>query len=136
VHFADKEELLLTGFGELREHLRAATVAEPSKPLAFTRALLEHTHEYEPIYRALLGRQTARVVYRSWIDVVTQLLEEDLAKLVPAGPLRSAAVRYLAGAMWELLGWWSEQPKRASSVDLDDTYRRLTLAVVRELRKA
>jgi AcrR family transcriptional regulator len=134
VHFADKEELLISGFAELRSQLRAAAVAEPTKPLAFTRALLEHTHEYEPVYRALLGRRTAQVVYRSWIQVVTELLDEDLGKAVPAGPLRAAAVRYLAGAMWELLTWWSEQPKRASALDLDETYRRLTMAVLRELR--
>jgi AcrR family transcriptional regulator len=133
VHFADKEELLVSGFGELREQLRANVVAEPSKPLAFTRALLDHTREYEPIYRALLGRRTAQVVYRSWIDLVCDLLEEDIAKLAPAGPHRSAAVRYLAGALWELLSWWSEQPTRSSTVDLDETFRRLTMAVLHEL---
>jgi AcrR family transcriptional regulator len=135
VHFADKEELLVSGFDRLREQLRHAVAADPAKPLAFTQALLEHTHEYEPVYRALLGRRTAQVVYRTWIDLVSELLDADLTKLVSKGPLRSAAVRYLAGAMWELLGWWNEQPKRAATVDLADTYRRLTMAVVRELRK-
>jgi len=135
VHFADKEELLVSGFGQLRKHLRKAVAVDPARPLAFTQALLEHTHEYEPVYRALLGRRTAQVVYRTWIDLVSELLEADLEQLVHRGVLRSAAVRYLAGAMWELLGWWSEQPKRATTVDLADTYRRLTMAVVRELRK-
>ena len=68
VHFADKEELLIAGFAELRKHLREIAVADPSKPLAFTRALLEHTHEYKPVYRALLGGRTAQVVYRAWIE--------------------------------------------------------------------
>jgi len=135
VHFADKEDLLISGFSELRKELRGHTVAEPGKPLAFTRALLEHTLEYEPVYRALLGRRTAHVVHRGWIDVVTQLLEEDLARVAPAGPLRSAAVRYLAGALWELLSWWAEQPKRSSSVDVDGTFHRLTMPILRELRK-
>jgi AcrR family transcriptional regulator len=135
VHFADKEELLIAGFNELRKELRQIAVADPGKPLAFTRALLEHTHQYKPVYRTLLGGRTAAVVHRAWVEIVTELLEADLEELVPAGPLRSAAVRYLAGAMWELLGWWSEQPKRASSVDLAATYRRLTMAVVREIRK-
>jgi AcrR family transcriptional regulator len=135
VHFADKEELLISGFSELRKQLRAAVVAEPGKPLAFARALLEHTHQYAPVYRVLLGRRTAQVVYRSWLDLVTELLDEDLGETVPAGPLRSAAVRYLGGAMWELLTWWSEQPKRTSAIDLAETYRRLTMAVVRELRR-
>jgi AcrR family transcriptional regulator len=135
VHFADKEELLISGFGELRKELQAAARAEPTRPLAFTRALLEHTHRYEPVYRALLGRRTAQVVYGAWIDIVTELLDEDLAKVMPAGALRDAAVRYLAGAMWELLSWWSEQPKRASAINLEETYRRLSMAVLRELRR-
>ncbi len=135
VHFADKEELLVSGFSRLREHLRQAVAVDPAKPLAFTQALLEHTHEYEPVYRALLGRRTAQIVYRTWIGIVSELLESDIGKLVPPGSRRSAAVRYLAGAMWELLSWWSEQPKRAAAIDLADTYRRMTMAVVRELRK-
>jgi AcrR family transcriptional regulator len=135
VHFADKEELLVSGFGELSQQLRAAVVGGAGKPLAFTRALIAHTHEYEPIYRSLFGRRTAQVVYRAWIDVVTQLLDEDVAKLAPAGPLRDAAVRYLAGAPWELLSWWSEQPKRSGAPDLDEIFRCLTMPVLRELRK-
>lgn len=134
VHFADKEELLVSGFAHLRAHLRSIVAGEPAKPLAFTQALLEHTHEYEPVYRALLGRRTAQIVYRTWIELVSGLLDQDLEALVPPGALRAAAVRYLAGAMWELVGWWSERPRRASTVDLAETYRRLTMAVVRELR--
>jgi AcrR family transcriptional regulator len=134
-HFADKEELLISGFGDLRQHLRESVAAADAKPLAFTLALLEHTREYEPIYRALLGRRTAQVVYRAWIDVVSDLLNEDLAKLAPPGPLRKAAVRYLSGALWELLTWWSEQPKRSASLEVDQIFRRLTMPVLRELRK-
>jgi AcrR family transcriptional regulator len=134
VHFADKEELLISGFGELSRQLREHVRGGAGKSLAFTRALIEHTREYEPIYRALLGRRTAQVVYRAWIDVVTRLLDEDIGKLAPAGPLRSAAVRYLAGALWELLSWWSEQPKRSGSFDLDEIFQRLTMGVLREIR--
>jgi AcrR family transcriptional regulator len=134
VHFADKEDLLVSGFAELRGHLRESAAAAGTRPLAFIRALLDHTRQFEPLYRALLGRRTAEVVHRSWIAVVTELLEEDVAKLAPPSALRSAAVRYLAGALWELLTWWSEQPKRSSSLDIDETFRRLSMAVLRELR--
>ena len=53
----------------------------------------------EPVYRALLGRRTAQIVYRTWIGLVSELLESDIEELVPAGSRRSAAVPYLAGAM-------------------------------------
>jgi AcrR family transcriptional regulator len=133
VHFADKEELLISGFGELSRQLRHE-VSPGGKSLAFTRALIEHTTEYEPIYRSLLGRRMAQAVYRAWIDVVAGLLDEDISKLAPAGPLRSATVRYLAGALWELLSWRSEQPKRSAALDVDAIFQRLTMAVLREIR--
>jgi AcrR family transcriptional regulator len=135
VHFADKEELLVSGFGELRKQLRESVVAADRKPLAFTRALIEHTRAHASVYRALLGRRAAQVAYRSWIHLVTELLDEDVAALIPASPLRKAAVRYLAGALWELLQWWSEQPRRSQAVDLEGTFCRLTMAVLREIQK-
>lgn len=135
VHFADKEELLIAGFAELRKELRQSVSETDRRPLAFTRALLEHTQHYKPVYRALVGRRTAQAVYRAWIEVVTDFLDEDVARYAAAGPLRDAAVRYLAGALWELLSWSSEQPKRSSSIDLAETFRRLTMPVLRELQK-
>jgi AcrR family transcriptional regulator len=135
VHFADKEELLVSGFGGLRKQLRAQAAGEKGKPLAFTLALFQHAREYQPVYRALLGRRTAQVVYRSLLEVVIELLDEDVAEFTPPGPLREAAVRYLAGAFWELLQLWATQPSGSSALQMDELFRRLTMPVLRELRK-
>jgi AcrR family transcriptional regulator len=98
VHFADKEELLVSGFGDLRKHLREQVAVEKRKPLGFALGLFQHAREYQPVYRALLGRRTAQVVYRGFLEVVLDLLSEDVAAFAPPGPLRDAAVRSLAGA--------------------------------------
>jgi AcrR family transcriptional regulator len=134
VHFADKEELLVSGFAGLRKQLRAQAAGAKGKPLAFTLALFQHAREFQPIYRALLGRRTAQVVYRGLLEVVIDLLNEDVADFAPAGPLRDAAVRYLAGGFWELLQIWGTQPN-GSAVEVDELFRRLTMPVLRELRK-
>jgi len=134
VHFADKEELLVSGFGDLRKQLRAQVAAEKAKPLGFALALFQHAREYHPVYRALLGRRTAQVVYRGFLDVVIDLLNDDVAEFAPPGALRDAAVRYLAGAFWELLQLWATQPA-SSPLEVDETFRRLTMPVLRELRK-
>jgi AcrR family transcriptional regulator len=135
VHFADKEELLVSGFGDLRAQLRARVAVGEGRPLGFTLALFEHAREYQPVYRALLGRRTAQVVYRTFLELVIDLVNEDLAELAPAGPLRDAAVRYVAGAFWELLQLWSTRPSGSSPLEVDEIFRRLTMAVLRELRK-
>jgi AcrR family transcriptional regulator len=135
VHFADKEELLVSGFGGLRKQLRAQAAGEQGKPLAFTLALFQHAREYQPVYRALLGRRTAQVVYRGLLEVVIDVLNEDVAEFAPPGPLRHAAVRYLAGAFWELLQLWATQPNGSSALEVDELFRRLTMPVLRELRR-
>jgi AcrR family transcriptional regulator len=135
VHFADKEELLVSGFGDLRKHLRQQVAGEKAKPLGFALALFQHAREYQLVYRALLGRRTAQVVYRAFLDVVIDLLSEDVAEFASPGPLRDAAVRYLAGAFWELLQLWATDPNTSSALQVDETFRRLTMPVLRELRK-
>jgi AcrR family transcriptional regulator len=134
VHFADKEELLLSGFEDLRSTLRERAAARAPEPLGFTLALLEHAREYAPLFRALLGKRTAEVIHRTFVDVVTDLVEEDIGATMPAGVAREAAVRYVAGAFWELLRWWSDRPSTAA-VDVDDIFRRLTVPVLREAKR-
>lgn len=136
LHFADKEELLVSGFGDLRKQLREHVAATKAKPLGFTLALFEHARDYQPLYRALLGKRTGQVVYRGFLDLVIDLLDEDVAEFAPAGPLRDAAVRYLAGAFWELLQLWATQPQRSSAIEVDELFRRLTMPVLRELRRS
>ena len=135
VHFADKEELLVSGFAGLRKQLREQAAREKGKPLAFTLALFQHAREYQPVYRALLGRRTAQVVYRGLLEVVIELLNEDVAEFAPPGPFRDAAVRYLAGGFWELLQLWGNQPNGSSALEVDEIFRRLTMPVLREMRK-
>jgi AcrR family transcriptional regulator len=137
IHYADKEELLISGFEALKKSLREQAAAR-DEPLGFTLALLEHTTEYENVVRVLAGTSTAQVVQRAFADVVAELVEEDLARQVPAGPLREAAARYLAGAFCELLRWWGgwgDRRRRAPAVEVDEIFRMLTIPVLRELRR-
>lgn len=138
VHYADKEELLISGFEELKSELRkhAATREEP---LGFTLALLEHTMQYQSVVRALTGTGTLQVVQRKFMEVVIALVEDDLRRITGMDPLREAAARYLAGAFWELLRWWGgwgEQRRHTPAITVDQIFRQLTRPVLRELRRA
>jgi len=133
VHFADKEELLVSGFDGVRQMLRERAAERAPQPLGFTLGLLEHARENQRLFRALLGKRTAQVVHRAFVATVGDLVAADVAAVTPPGPLREASVRYLAGAFWELLLWWGEQPN-ASPVEVDEVFRRLTVAVLGELK--
>jgi len=136
-HFADKEELLVSGFADLREalHERLATVS--GEPLGFTLALIEHAHEYKRLFKALMGRRTALAVQSGFMDIVRQLVAEDLAwDDERASPIRDLAATYITGAFWELLRWWFEQRNPPPAAVVSATFKRLTMPVLREIRRS
>jgi len=67
--------------------------------------------------------------------MVVELFEEEIGARAPSGPRRDAVVRYLAGAFVELLTWWSNTRNRLSPAELEELYRRMTMAALRELRR-
>jgi AcrR family transcriptional regulator len=135
LHFADKEELLVSGFGDLRKTLRAHVAPDSQEPLGFTTSLLEHAREYEPLFRTLVGRRTAIVVQRAFMEVIRELVASDLGFDGAATRTQEAAIAYVAGGFWELLGWWLEHDKRASSAEVASLFKRLTAPVLREVRR-
>jgi AcrR family transcriptional regulator len=107
-HFADKEELLVGGFDDLRRMLRGQrgpAGPRPSEPLRFARGLIEHAHENQRLFRALVGKRSGQVVLRRFRELLVELVEDDLAASCLPGPARDAAVRFLSGGFLELLGW-------------------------------
>lgn len=137
VHFADKEELLVSGFDDLERALRAHARASAGQ-LGFTLALLEHVLEYQALARGLTGTTTMQLVQRRFMELVIRLIDDDLRQISELEPLREAAARYLAGAFWELLRWWGwgEPRRNTPPVAIDQIYRRLTRPVLRELARA
>jgi AcrR family transcriptional regulator len=106
VHFADKEELLLSGFELFRAQLRAHVATSPGEPFSFLRPLVEHVREHQQLSRALMGKRSHQAIQKEFLALVSDMVEADLAPRMPAGPPRSAVVRYVAGALSELLVWW------------------------------
>jgi AcrR family transcriptional regulator len=120
LHFADKEEVLQGAFADLGRALRAELALAPSpRPLGFSRGLLDHAHGHLRIWRALAGRRAAQVVQGRMRALVTELVRDDLAARLPAGPSRSAATAFLAGALCDLL-FWSLEARPPVTVDEAD----------------
>ena len=104
-HFADKEDLLVAGFAELRGHLQEATKAT-SDALGFLEPLLAHADEHVQVFKALVGRRTAQVVRQHFVDLVGQVLRPWIER--PSPLHGDATARFAAGALVETLGWWLE----------------------------
>ena len=126
LHYADKEEVLDGAFADLGKELRAQLAqAGSSRPLEFSRGLLDHAHGHLRIYRALVGRRAAQVVQGRMRALVTELVREDLAARLPPGARREAAAAFLAGGLFELLFWSLEARPPVAVEEADALFHEL-----------
>jgi AcrR family transcriptional regulator len=133
MHFQNKEELLVSGFEDLRAMLRNNTAANGvSDSLPFVRGLIEHVHEHRTLFRAIIGRRSGHVVQKRFREMVNQLVEDEVS-LPAAGWQRDAGVRYVAGALVELLAWWVDAGNARSAEDIEQLFYRLTLPVIQQI---
>lgn len=120
-HFSNKEELLKQNFAGLRDALLAHAAAGSGGPaLGFVPGLLEHVHEFQDVFRALIGRRSGHYVQDRFRELLAELVQADLAARSQnlRGWRAEARVHYLAGALFELLVWWlaSNRPHRPDEV--------------------
>ncbi len=135
-HFADKEDLVGGGLEDLRRGLRAQLAASvvPARPLGFSRGLIEHAHEQQRLFRALIGKRSGQLVQKKFRELVLDLVREDLAALLAPGPRRDAAVAFIAGAFFELLIWSLEAKNVPTPEELDALFHELAAPVLAAVR--
>jgi AcrR family transcriptional regulator len=133
LHFADKEDLLLSGFDELHEGL-AATAGAPGT-FAFVAPLFEHASQNTKIMRAVAGRKSGQSVQKRFRDVTLELIEAELVALSIGAEVRPHLARYLSGALIELMVGWLEAPASANAASLATLFARLTEGAVSAARR-
>jgi AcrR family transcriptional regulator len=139
VHFANKEELLVSGLNDLRGGLRQLSqMSGHTAPgtLGFAHGLIEHIHEQRRVFRSLIGRRSGQVVQMRFRDMVTQLVDEDLARIASTGWQREAAARFVAGALVELLSWWMDTAYAITPVEIEQYFQQLAAPVIAQLVRA
>lgn len=139
IHFADKEELLISGFADLRAALRAGGAlqrnSEPHEPLSFSRGLLEHVGENRRLFRALVGKRSAQVVQRQFRRLVLDLVREDLERFPSRRIPADAAAHFLTGGLIELVTWWTDGRADRSVEDIEQMFLTMSRAVLRSLER-
>jgi AcrR family transcriptional regulator len=127
-HFADKEDLLLSGFDDLHASL-GMHLGQPGT-FGFIAPLVEHARENVKLFRAVVGRRSGQSVQRRFRDVVTQLVEVEIAAFGVDADQRAFVARYVSGGFVELLVAWIERPSSMESAALAASFRRLTLGAI------
>lgn len=136
-HYAGKEDLLRSGFENLRAHLsdqhkQARAKRRDPKPrdLGFCLAMFEHTRDHIDLYRALVGGRGGTVVLESIRAILSDLLRDELtAELeAPSGeaPPPELVVQYFVGAFMAVLTWWLDQNADIPPERIDAMFRRMT----------
>jgi AcrR family transcriptional regulator len=118
-HFANKEELLKQNFAGLRDALLAqAGGAAGEAPLGFVPPLLAHVHEFQAVFRALIGRRSGHYVQDRFRELLVELVQAGGHG--GRGWAAQARSHYLAGALFELLVWWlgSNRPHGAAEIEV------------------
>ncbi|WP_236517734.1 TetR/AcrR family transcriptional regulator [Sandaracinus amylolyticus] len=130
-HFADKEDLLVSGFDELREQLRAHVAVEGAGTLRFVRPLLAHVREHWWIPRSLGAGRAGLVVRERLLEVIEDLVRDDLRA---RGASEELAVRYLAGAFSETVRFWLESERPIEVEEVARRFDEMSRPVLESLR--
>jgi AcrR family transcriptional regulator len=129
VHFADKEELMFSGFQTLEATLESVRKNAPGQ-FAFARELVVHAQDNLPLFRALVATKTGRHVTSHLRAVSTRLVLADLRALRLSGARQVQVAHYIAGGLVELMVTWLEGPTRRQANELADTFLELTRKVL------
>jgi AcrR family transcriptional regulator len=130
VHFADKENLLLSGFDELHQVMEQVRTSA-KVPFGFLGPLAAHAAENGRLVQALLGRQSGQRVQWRFRDVLASLVEAELKALKVPKAARPLLTHFIAGGASELLLRWLDHPQGVSADKLAAELQKLANAVVR-----
>ncbi len=127
-HFHDKEELLLSGFEEIRTAFSTEHGAS-SGHKSWTAAVFDHASRSADLYRAMVGKRGAEIVKRYFhellVELVREHLQERVGKQEPQVPI-DAVAEFAASTLIGLSIWWIENEILYTPDQIDDVYRRLT----------
>ena len=137
LHYPNKDALLEGGFNGLQAHVqsqsrqaaRAGARGGPWPGFGFAPGLIEHVHEQRKIFRHLIGRRSGYVVQQRFRELMIRLIADELPASAGGLP-REARVRWLAGALAELLSWWIEQRSPMPPDALAARFNELAVAAV------
>jgi AcrR family transcriptional regulator len=144
-HFDNKDDLLVSGFEDLRASLKAHQREALSRGrtiedrvFGFSHEVFAHTNEYREAFRAMIGQRSGAVVQRLLHKLLVELTREDVKRTVvraESTPAQTEAlVHFVAGALVGVLMWWLDGRMRLSVDEVNAYFRRLALPTLKAAR--
>ena len=139
-HFDNKEDLLLSGFEQLRATLReqqrralASRTTSDQRLFAFSREIFEHVAVYRSVFRPMMRKPSGALVEQLLHKMMIDLVRDEVRAMLPAAsasPQNSIVepvVQFLAGGLFGLLRPWAEGKLRLSVDEVNTLFRKLAL---------
>ncbi len=131
-HFQDKEDLLLSGFENLRDifdEFQNSTLPEKTN-WEFSAALFQHAEEHRLVFKAIFGKEAGAVVLKHVQKELSAYLKKHFQenfpkKVQPAIPL-DILVQYFVSTFLGLMTWWLENDISYSAQQMNSYFRKLT----------
>jgi len=142
-HFANKHELLVSGFDALLASLRQRQQQALALPagtdehiFAFSHDLFEHADAHRDVFHTIVRERGGGVVKQQLHRLLVECMREDVKVIAPQR--KSAAsevlVQFLAGAFFGLLIWWLEGRARMPVREVDRLFREMALPAIKAAR--
>lgn len=135
-HFDNKDDLLLSGFDELKQSLKLRQREAGSRPssleervFAFSHDLLVHASEHSDLFQAMVGKRSGAVVQQVMHKLLLDLVRDDVKAVITraeahAVPIEAVA-HFVAGGLFGMMMWWLSGRPRLAAEELDANFRRL-----------
>jgi AcrR family transcriptional regulator len=140
-HFDNKDDLLSSGFEDLRAALRSRQREALSRGrsveervFAFSHELFAHADEYRQVFRAMVGKRSGAAVQRLMHKLLVDLVRDDVKGIVArdrSAVATEALVQFIAGALFGVLMWWLNGTMRLSVSDVDGLFRKLAIPALK-----
>jgi AcrR family transcriptional regulator len=141
-HFDNKEDLLVSGFEDLRASLRQRQREALSRRggvdervFAFSYEMFAHANEYRDVFQAMVGKQSGAVVQQILHKMLVELVRDDMKAMAARSEAESlpaeTTVQFVAGGLFGLLMWWLKGKMRLSVEEVNTLFRRLAVPAVK-----
>jgi len=138
-HFWSKENLLLSGFENLKlqfeeryQDILAHRSTGGNNSMELSLLLFQHTQNYHPLYKALLGKGGSEVVIKEFQKYVTEQMQKHLSEGWGHNPnLKDIppdlVIHFLSSSLLSLLTWWLDNDLPVSAERISQLYHQMAV---------
>jgi AcrR family transcriptional regulator len=133
-HFRDKEDLLVSGFEDIRQAMsaeRAAVMQAGVKKSNFLEpmlVILEHVEHHRHMWKPIMQKGGSEVIFRTLRDSAESLLRDHLRLHFSDcdDDLQfEASIQFVSGAFMSLLVWWGDNDVALSAAEVHAMFKHL-----------